>query len=148
VKSVVCFAALLSLSVTVSTAIAGPILWVDDSNREIGKVDVATGQVTLVGNAGVVLTDIGFDPHGNLFGVSFTTFYSVNQNTGVATAIGSLGTTDANALVFSSAGTPYAIGFGSDKLYTINTGTGSATSIGHVSGFASGGDLAFHDGTL
>jgi hypothetical protein len=114
----------------------------------MGKVDGATGQVTLVGNAGVILTDIGFDPHGNLFGVSFTTFYSVNQNTGVATAIGSLGPTDANALVFSSAGTPYTMGFNSDNLYTINTGTGAATSIGHVSGFASAGDLAFHDGTL
>jgi hypothetical protein len=45
---------------------AGPILWVDDDQGEIGKVDMSTGQVTLVGNAGVVLTDIAFDPHGNL----------------------------------------------------------------------------------
>jgi hypothetical protein len=142
------FAALLSLTLTVSTSRAGPILWVDDSNGEIGKVDVATGNVTLVGNAGVVLTDIGFDPQGNLFGVSFTTFYSINESTGLATAIGSLGTSDSNALVFSSTGTAYAMGNSSDNLYTINVATGAASSIGHVSGFDSGGDLAFHNGTL
>jgi PEP-CTERM motif len=149
VKGAVFFAALLSLSVTVSTGSAsGPILWVDDSNGEIGKVDVSTGQVTLVGNAGVVLTDIGFDPQGNLFGVSFDTFYRINENTGAATRIGSLGTSDSNALVFSSSGIAYTMGFTADNLYTINTSTGAATSIGHVGGFFSGGDLAFHDGTL
>jgi hypothetical protein len=79
---------------------AGPILWVDDDQGEIGKVDVSIGQVTLVGNAGVVLTDIAFDPHGNLFSVSFNTFYSINSNTGVASAIGFLGTGGTNALVF------------------------------------------------
>ena len=147
-KVMVQLAVLLALTLTVSTGRASPILWVDDSNGEIGKVDVATGQVTLVGNAGVVLTDIGFDPHGNLFGVSFTTFYSVIESTGLATAIGSLGTTDANALVFSTTGTAYTMGSTTDNLYTINTSTGAASSIGHVSGFSSAGDLAFHDGTL
>ena len=141
-------AAFLTLFLTVTTCHAGPILWVDDTSGEIGKVDVATGHVTLVGNAGLQLTDIGFDPKGNLFGVSFNEFYSVNETTGAVKAIGSLGIGVANALVFSHTGTAYMMGYGSDNLYTINTSTGAATSIGHVSGFASGGDLAFHDGTL
>jgi hypothetical protein len=141
-------ALVLAISLCVTSAHANPILWVDDSNGEIGKVDVATGLVTLVGNAGVVLTDIGFDPSGNLFGVSFNSFYSINKTTGAATAIGGLGNGDMNALVFSTSGTAYAMGFASDNLYTVNTGTGAASSIGNVSGFASGGDLAFHDGTL
>ena len=115
---------------------------------EIGKVDVATGQVTLVGNAGVVLTDIGFDPQGNLFGVSYGAFYSVSQTTGAATEIGSLGIGDAVALVFSASDTAYTMEMNNDNLYTINRSTGAATSIGHVSGFDAAGDLAFHNGTL
>ncbi|WP_337176824.1 hypothetical protein [Paludisphaera sp.] len=127
---------------------AAPILWVNDSGGNIGKVDVATGDVELVGNAGVVLTDIGFDPDGNLFGVSFTGFYSVSKTTGAATLIGSLGTGDSNALVFSSTGVAYAMGNAGDNLYTVDVSTGAATSIGDVGGFASAGDLAFHNGQL
>jgi hypothetical protein len=40
------------------------------------------------------------------------------------------------------------MGFSSDELYTIHTSTGAANAPGHVSGYASPGDLAFHDGTL
>lgn len=141
-------AALLAMALTGTLAQAGPVLWVDDAEGNIGKVDVATGQVTLVGNAGVVLTDIGFDPNGNLYGVSFNNFYSINQSNGHASLIGSLGVADSNALVFSDAGTAYTMGFSSDDLYTINVGSGTATSIGHAGGYASGGDLAFHDGSL
>ncbi len=147
-KSAVGFAALLWLSVTMATASAGPILWVCDGQGKIGKVDVATGKVTLVGDAGVVLTDIGFDPEGKLFGVSFDTFYSIDGTTGAAKAIGPLGAVGINALVFSTTGTAYAMGNSSDDLYRINTRTGAATSIGHVRQRGSAGDLAFHDGKL
>jgi hypothetical protein len=138
---------LLILTTAASTGTAGPVLWVDDLQGEIGKVDVATGKVTLVGNAGAVLTDIAFDSHGNLFGVSFDTFYSVNTNTGLATPIGFLGTGGTNALVFSATGTIYAADFNTENLYTINENTGAATSLG-LTGFGSAGDLAFHNGTL
>jgi hypothetical protein len=104
---------------------AGPILWVDDDQGEIGKVDVSTGQVTLVGNAGVVLTGIAFDPHGNLFGVSFNSFYSINSKTGVASAIGILGTGGTNALVFSNAGT---------SGYSVDPSTGAATFVTNWAG--------------
>ncbi len=147
-KSAVGFAALLWLSVTISTAGAGPILWICDGQGKIGKVDAATGKVTLVGDAGVVLTDIGFDPEGKLFGVSFDTFYRIDADTGAAKAIGTLGLIGINALVFSTTGTAYAMGNGGDDLYRINTRTGAATSIGHVRHGGSVGDLAFHDGKL
>jgi hypothetical protein len=147
-KSAVGFAALLWLSVTMAKASAGPILWVCDDQGKIGKVDVATGKVTLLGDTGVVLTDIGFDPEGKLFGISFDTFYRIDGNTGAATAIGPLGPGGMNALVFSTTGTAYAMGNGSDDLYRINTRTGAATSIGYVPHGGSAGDLAFHDGKL
>ncbi|MDG3007623.1 PEP-CTERM sorting domain-containing protein [Paludisphaera mucosa] len=146
-KNLAYLASLVALVLATSEVRAGPILWVDDANGNIGKVDVATGDVTLVGNAGVVLTDIAFDPAGNLYGISFTTFYRVNMNTGLATAIGSLGLNTANALVFSSAGVAYTMGNSGGGLYTIDLNTGAASLIGDV-GFASAGDLAFHGGDL
>lgn len=127
---------------------AGPVLWVNDSSGNIGTIDVSSGTVTVIGNSGAALTDIAFDPSGNLYGVSFTNFYSINKTTGLATSIGSLGTTDSNALVFSNAGVAYTMGYNADNLRTVNVGTGAATSIGNVSGFMSGGDLAFHNGDL
>jgi hypothetical protein len=136
------------VALLVGQAQAGPVLWVNDDVGVLGKVDVATGNVTIVGNSGVVLTDIGFDTAGNLFGVSFNRFYSVDKTSGLATSIGLLGNNDMNALVFSSTGTAYAMGNSSDVVYTVDVGTGAATNSGNAGGFASGGDLAFHGGNL
>ncbi len=123
--------------------------WIADANGNIGQVNVSTGVATLVGNAGVVLTDIAFSPTGALYGISFTELYSISTSTGAATAIGSLGiaSDDANALVFSSTGTLYTATV-AGSLYTVNTSTGSATDIGSLSGYGSAGDLAFVDGSL
>src|SRR3954447_3582013 len=69
------------------------LLCIDDTANNIGTVDTVTGTVTLKGNAniGATLTDIGFDGNGNLYGTSFTNFYSINKNTGAATFISALG---------------------------------------------------------
>jgi Ca2+-binding RTX toxin-like protein len=113
-------------------------------------VNLGTGAVTPIGNSGVGLTDIAFSPSKELFGETFTTLYSINQTTGVATAIGDFGGSadELNGLVFSQNGTLY--GSGGTGLYTINTTTGTATLIGNsgLSNFVSAGDLAFVNGTL
>jgi len=143
-KKVLCAVA---AALAMAGATASPILWIDDSSGNIGTVDVATGTATLIGNSGVVLTDIAFDPSGNLYGISFTNLYKINKTTGAATNVGSLGIGDANALVFRSDGTLFAAGFASTNLYTVNTTTGAATSLGS-DGFSSAGDLAFNGGNL
>ena len=125
-------------------ALAGPTLWIDDVNGNIGRVDVATGAVTIVGNAGVQLTDIAFDPSGNLYGISFGALFSVSKTTGLATLIGNTGTS-LNSLVFDSSGVLYAAG---SELYKLNTTTGAATLVGSGGGYASSGDLAFVAGKL
>jgi hypothetical protein len=128
---------------------ADPInMWVDDASGNIAQVNVATGAVTPVGNAGVVLTDIAFAPNGNLYGISFSELYTVNTSTGNATAVGSLGVSDANALVFSSTGVLYTATL-SGSFYTVNTSTGAASDVGSLGGgYGSGGDLAFVGGKL
>lgn len=127
-------------------AAADPLLWIDDDTGRLGRVDVATGAVTIVGNMGVVMYDIAFDPLGNLFGIGGgNTLYRINTTTAAATFIGSLGLT-VNSLVFSSSGTLYGA---SNGLYTINTTTGAATLIGSGGvGYNSSGDLAFVGGSL
>jgi len=136
------FVAHLMMAASVSAA---PVLWIDDSSGNLGKVDVATGAVTMVGNMGITMTDIAFDPSGNLFGISFSKLYSINQVSGTPTLIGDLGTS-LNSLVFSSTGTLYGANSG---LYSINTLTGSASNIGNGGiSYSSSGDLAFVEGNL
>ena len=132
------------LAVSVS-ALAAPQLWVDDSAGRLGKVDVSTGTVNIVGNMGVVMADIAFDPVGHLFGIAGGKLYSINSGNAAVTVIGSLGAT-VNSLVFGSDGTLYAA---NNLLYTVNTTTGAATALGNVtSGYTSAGDLAFVGGEL
>jgi hypothetical protein len=134
-----------------TSCFAAPIqMWVDDSAGEIGTVNVTTGAVTLVGNAGVTLTDIAFAPNGNLYGISFSNLYKINTTTGAASLVGSLGAANdgtANALVFSSTGILYTAN--DHNLLTINTSTGAATLVGALgTGIGSAGDLAFVGGQL
>jgi hypothetical protein len=142
--------ALLGLVLTSTAARADFQLWVDDAAGTIGKVDVDTGAVTLVGNSGAPLTDIAFDPNGNLYGVSFTDLYKIDASTGAATDLGAItGAPGAgfNALVFGTDGTLYSAGFSSQELYSINPTTLAATDLGNL-GVESGGDLAFVGGNL
>lgn len=108
-------------------------------------MNISTGDVTLLGNAGVTLTDIAFSPSGQLYGATFSSFYSINTATGKASLIGSLGGTISNALVFSSDGTLYSA-YG--DLDTINPSNGLATRVGSLSPYTSGGDLAFVNSQL
>ena len=78
--------AVLFMSI-VRAASAAPILWVDDSSGNLGTVDVATGTVHVIGNTGHILTDIAFDPSGNLFGITFGQLFRIDKNTAAATLI-------------------------------------------------------------
>ncbi len=91
---------------------AGVILYINDSNNNLGTVDVGTGTVTVIGNLGSeTITDIAFSPTGNLFGISFTHLYQINPATAAVTQIGAHNIPNGNALVFGSDGTLYAAGF-------------------------------------
>jgi len=131
-------------------ALAAPILWIDDAQNQLGTVDVATGGKTVVGGFGIgsqTMTDIAFDPSGNLWGISFNSIYTINKTTGAATFVGNHGISGGNALVFSAAGTLYAAG-ATTSLYTVNTVTGAGSAVGGSMGSTSGGDLAFNGGDL
>ena len=129
---------------------AAPVMYVDDSNNNLLKVDVATGAVSNVGLITVVgqqVTDIAFSPTGDLWAITFSSIWSVNKATAAAAFVGNHGISNGNALVFAPDGTLYAAGASTNNLFTINTSTGAGTSLGNM-GAASGGDLAFNAGNL
>ena len=140
-------ALVLGLCLSGSPALASPVMYVHDSGGELGTVDVSTGAVTLIGNMGVIMTDIAFDTSGQLYGVSFSNLYSINAGTAAASLIGAHGIAGGNALVFGSDGTLYGAGNASTSLFTINPGTGASAAVGNM-GFFSGGDLAFNGGSF
>jgi len=127
------------------SATAAPILWVGDGDGTLGKVDVATGVATVIGQMGATMTDIAFDPSGNLWGITFGQLYQINPTTAAITLVGNMGGASKNALVFGADGTLYAAG--GNALYTVNTATGASTLIGS-GGYNSSGDLAFIGGQL
>ncbi len=140
---------LFALMLCIGAGHASPYLYIGDDQGNLGTVDVTTGSVHVIRNMGHIMTDIAFDPVGNLYGITFTDLYSIDKNTGISTWIGSLGINDANALVFASDGTLYTARFTGTKLYTVNKSTGHANSIGTIgSGFISSGDIAFNGGNL
>ncbi|MCG8671833.1 MAG: hypothetical protein MI867_20685 [Pseudomonadales bacterium] len=123
-------------------------LWLADNTGNLGYVNVDTGEVTVVGAMGVTMTDIAFDPDGNLYGITFSDLYSIDKDTGVATLIGPHNNDSGakNSLVFDADGVLYAAW---DALYTIDTATGLSNLIGNGGTvYVSSGDLAFHKGEL
>lgn len=131
----------------VSSAHALSNVWVSDGSGTLGTVDVATGNVSVIGSMGVTMTDLAFDPSGKLYGISFSNLYQINATTAQTTFVGSLGLTGANALVFGTGGILYAAANNATNLYSVNVETGVATILGST-GFSSAGDLAFNGGNL
>lgn len=122
-------------------------LWIHDSTGNLGTYNIASDTVNVIGDMGVVMTDIAFSPSGDLYGISFTNLYTINTSNASVTNIGSHGVAGGNALVFGSDGTLYAAGTSTTNLYSLNPTNGTPTLLGDM-GFSSSGDLAFHNGAF
>jgi hypothetical protein len=131
-------------------ATTGPVVYISDAAHRLWTVNIDAKTIHLVGNLRVPITDLGFDPVNHaLYGVSSTGFYRINTTTSHATFIGSLGISNARALVFAAAGRGYTKGHLDTNLYTINNiATGRVTKIGSTSPWKSAGDLTFYNGSL
>jgi hypothetical protein len=149
--SLVATMALMASLGAVQAARADAILYVNDDSGNIGQVDITTQSVVAnsVHSTGAVLTDIGFNSAGTLYGTGFQTLYSINPNSGSTTLLGTYtNEIGMNGLV-GSGGTDLLASSNSDNnIYQIdptnpNTPTKIATSPG-----TSAGDLAFSGSTL
>jgi hypothetical protein len=131
-----------------SGSLSAALLWVGDLSGNLGTIDTLSGDVNVIGNMGVSMTDIAFDPDGNLYGINFDSLYSINTSTAAVSLVGDHGLASGskNSLVFGSNGTLYAA---NSTFYSLNTTTGASTVIGNGGGaYFSSGDLAFIAGQL
>ena len=117
-------------------------------------VDPMTFLLTKIGdfNGPEDMTDLAVTPDGKVYTVSRTGVYSVDQNTGAASKLATLGsTTSAVALTFRLDGKLLAADQ-SGNVIIIDTTNGSTTSLGKYSttgGYDTAGDLvAVADGTM
>jgi hypothetical protein len=132
-------------------ASAGATIYVCDINDNLWTVTLGTYKLHYVGNLGVWLTDIAFNPKdGKLWGVSFTTFYTVDTSTGRAKPFGSTALSDINALVFDKNGVGYFEGFASNELYAavLDVAKPYYVGIGATGKYESAGDLTWYNGAL
>ena len=105
---------------------------VEDSN--VWQIDEETGAMYLVGNAGVGLNGLAYDPSSDtLYGCGSAELFIINQDTADATTIGEFGTGGLMiGIACDSEGKIYGEDLGTDSLYEINPSTGEATLIGAI----------------
>jgi T1SS-143 domain-containing protein len=117
-----------------------------DNSGNIGIMDPATGTSVVIGNSGVVFTDIAVNASGPLYGVTMSgDIYAINAANGSAALVGKSGMS-MNSLVFGPNGELY--GAGSDgSLYVISTTTAAATKIANY-GASAAGDLMFYNNAV
>ncbi|HOY33387.1 MAG TPA: choice-of-anchor J domain-containing protein [Bacteroidales bacterium] len=101
------------------------------------SVDTLTGARTVIGNIGVSLEGLTYDPvTANLFGVSFdgagSNLFRINAGSGNATYIGPCANQLFINLACTQAGNLYAVSMDNDSLYAIDKTTGAATPVGDV----------------
>ena len=134
-----------------------PLVYLCDNAGRLGTFNLKTKKITVIGNMGVVLTDIGFHPNGTLYGVGFSQFYRVNPSTAQVTKVGggfgSIG--GINALTFNKAGQVFsqpqgfAASFNRSGIFLINPANGKI-SLGFTvtPNQFSAGDFAFNGSHL
>lgn len=127
----------------------GAAIVVLDSQGRIATIDVSNLAVTVIGRVNVPLTDIAFNPKNHrLYGISYNALYEVPFSTLQAKLVARLGSNDANALVFDSAGTAYFAGYQTNRLFKVDVTTGHVTALGLTGQYYSAGDLTYFDGQL
>ena len=125
----------ISSSVTGLASHYGVLYAVDDSTDALYRVDLATGEATLVGSLdSAETTPTGLASHnGVLYMVTDDddALYSLDTSTGEATLIGSFGATETSPTGLTSHdGVLYMVGDSGDALYSIDVGTGAARHVG------------------
>jgi surface antigen len=106
--------------------------------------DTAIGVIRTGSGVTPTITDVAVTPTSQVYAVSFSTLYSIDPLTAVATQIGNgLGEGGVNALASDSAGNLYAATT-SGNVLRVDATTGLSTRIGpYGSGYSSDGDVAF-----
>lgn len=105
-------------------------------------VRLPSGQVNVIGSTQSQLTDIALSPSNVLWGIGFSSLYTVNQQTGAATFFKSVNAGSINGADVQPNGTLWVSG--GSALSTLDTQTGAITFVASFpNGSTSSGDLAW-----
>ena len=107
----------------------------------------ASNVFSKIGATGALLTDIAALGNGRVYGVGFSSLYSVDTITGRASLLKSLSRNDINALGVDSNGQLYVAGNTTQTVYKLNSATGAMTPFATASA-GSAGDLVVLNGKL
>ena len=129
------------------SAIPSNAAYVVDENGKLAWLDIDTGAVHVFADLDKAMTDIALDLQGNLYGVNYGKFYSIDPHAETIEFISNLGMS-MNALAFNANGELYAAGLNHGQLVKIDPVSGDSTMIIEDMGFRSAGDLVFHNGEL
>jgi hypothetical protein len=132
-------------------ATAGATIYVCDNRDKLWTITLGTYKLHYIGNLGLYLTDIAFNPKdGKLWGVSFTTFYTINPANAKVTPFGSTSLGDINSLVFNKSGVGYFGGYANSELYAVYLDVAKPyyKGLGTMGAYKSAGDLTFYNGAL
>lgn len=134
------------------------ILWaLNDTTDQLGTINLSSGAFTGVvacppAGGATNWTGLAIDPATGIFYASTATnLFTINPATGVATQIGTFGTSLMIAIAINFNGAMYGHDIGTDSIYSINKSTGTATligSTGYNANYAQGMDFDNQDGTL
>jgi len=148
-----------ALVLIATSALAVPLeIYVSSKHGKVGKLDLSTGQITEeqsftltnTNYAKYGLVDIAFDTSGQLYGLTFDTFYKLDLASGDVIASNNFGTknqskTWLNALVIGADDggkeVGYAMGYDNTNLFKMDLDTGEKTDTGWSTGWYSHGDL-------
>ena len=117
------------------------------TTNQLYKMNVATGQATLIGNLGFGgVMDFAFDTNGKLFGIAGTGLWQIDPLTGASTLAANFSGTDGcvMGIAFDTSNTLYGTSWcsGNSPLYKLDIATQSASIVGYT-GLANphGGDI-------
>jgi len=105
-------------------------------------VRLPSGQVNVIGGTNAQLTDIALSPSNVLWGIGFSSLYTVNQQTGAATFFKNVNAGSVNGADVQPNGTLWVSG--GSALSVLDTQTGTITFVASFpNGSTSSGDLAW-----
>ncbi len=118
--------------------------------------DFGTGQLQLMSNTGLQLTDIGIAPDGRFYGITSSQLYEIDPATGQSTLIGALSSptdlyygvsalTGANALDISSSGVARVGSANNSVIAGLDLSTGQVSNNALLTRSQSAGDIWFTD---
>ena len=140
-------ALLIALSILLSDALTGQVIYVSSSNNAIYRLNLDDCSYIFVAQVDRQVYDLSFHPDGSLYGISGNgTFYRIDINTGSTTILHMFGGQIFNSLTIGADGLVYTIG-NDGELWTYDLTTDTAIFLGAI-GYGATGDLTFYKGQL